>query len=249
MIMRCSSCNSAMERVTLASHMGTPVEIDVCWPCRVIWFDNLESASLSAGSVIELFKRIHMARDGNRNLLKNVTCCPICATTLKNTSDLGKSGRFTYARCENCHGRLISFVQFLREKNFIRTLQPHEISNLSVTVKQIRCSSCGGPINLESDKACTHCGAAISVLDEVAVEKALAVLQAKEMQRNTLDPSRLGDVIMVIEANASRNRALQSSQQGPHNQNQWLGNIAASNRLADLVESGIGAALAVWLSN
>ena len=44
MIMRCSNCNSAMERVTLASHMGTPVEIDVCWPCRVIWFDNLESA-------------------------------------------------------------------------------------------------------------------------------------------------------------------------------------------------------------
>ena len=248
MIMPCSSCNNAMERVTLASHMGTPVEIDVCWPCRVIWFDNLESASLSAGSVIELFKRIHMARDGNRNLLKNVTCCPICATTLKNTSDLGKSGRFTYARCENCHGRLISFVQFLREKNFIRSLQPHEISTLSVTVKQIRCSSCGGPINLESDKACTHCGAAISVLDEVAVEKALAALQAKEMQRNTLDPSRLGDVIMVIEANARRNRALQSSQQESHNQNQWLGNIAASNGLADLVESGIGAALAVWLS-
>ena len=248
MIMPCSSCNNAMERVTLASHMGTPVEIDVCWPCRVIWFDNLESASLSAGSVIELFKRIHMARDGNRNLLKNVTCCPICATTLKNTSDIGKSGRFTYARCENCHGRLISFVQFLREKNFIRSLQPHEISALSVTVKQIRCSSCGGPINLESDKACTHCGAAISVLDEVAVEKALAALQAKEMQRNTLDPSRLGDVIMVIEANARRNRALQSSQQESHNQNQWLGNIAASNGLADLVESGIGAALAVWLS-
>ena len=248
MIMRCSSCNSAMERVTLASHMGTPVEIDVCWPCRVIWFDNLESASLSAGSVIELFKRIHMARDGNRNLLKNVTCCPICATTLKNTSDIGKSGRFTYARCENCHGRLISFVQFLREKSFIRSLQPHEISTLSVTVKQIRCSSCGGPINLESDKACTHCGAAISVLDEVAVEKALAALQAKEMQHKTLDPSHLGDVIMVIEANAVRNRALQKSQQESHNQNQWPGNIAARNGLADLVESGIGAALAVWLS-
>ncbi len=249
MIMRCSSCNSAMERVTLASHMGTTVEIDVCWPCRVIWFDNLESASLSPGSVIELFKRIHMARDGNRNFLKSVTGCPICATTLKNTSDLGKSGRFSYARCENCHGRLISFVQFLREKSFIRSLQPHEISALSVTVKQIRCSSCGGPINLESDKACTHCGAAISVLDEVAVEKALAELQAKEMQRHTPDPCRVGDAIMVIEANARRNSTLQNLHQKPQTQNEWLANINANNGLADLVESGIGAALAIWLTN
>ena len=247
MIMSCPCCNSEMEGVTLASHMGTHVEIDVCWPCRVIWFDNLESASLSPGSVIELFKRIHMARDSNRNLLKNMTDCPICATTLKVTSDLGKSGRFSYARCENCHGRLISFVQFLREKSFIRSLQPHEISALLVTVKQIRCSSCGGPINLESDRACTHCGAAISVLDEVAVEKALAELQAKEIQRQTLDPTRLGDVIMVIEANARHNHALQSLQQKPNNQNERLGNISASNGLADLVETGIGAALAVWL--
>ncbi|MEO8385461.1 MAG: hypothetical protein ABI583_09485, partial [Betaproteobacteria bacterium] len=130
-----------MERVELASHIGTPIEIDVCWPCHVIWFDHLESASLSAGSVIELFKRIHAARDGVRNMLKIVVACPICATTLKNTSDLAKGGRFTYSRCANGHGRLISFTQFLREKSFIRSLQPHEISALSVKVKQIRCSS------------------------------------------------------------------------------------------------------------
>ncbi|MEO8384677.1 MAG: hypothetical protein ABI583_05510, partial [Betaproteobacteria bacterium] len=125
----------------------------------------------------------------------------------------------------------------------------HEISALSVKVKQIRCSSCGGPINLEKDSACVHCGAAISVLDEVAVEKALVALQAKEMQRKSFDPSRLGDAIMATEANARRTRALQSLQQVNHNQNAWLGNISTSNGLADLVESGIGAALAVWLSD
>ena len=238
-----------MERVALASHIGTPVEIDVCWPCHVIWFDHLESASLSPGSVIELFKRIYAARDGGRNILKNVVGCPVCATTLKNTSDLAKGGRFTYLRCENGHGRLISFTQFLREKSFIRTLQPHEISALSVKVKQIRCSSCGGPINLESDIACVHCGAAISVLDEVAVEKALVALQVKEMQRKPFDPSLLGDAIMAAEADARRTRDLRRLQQKPGNQNDWLGNISTSNGLADLVESGIGAALAVWLSN
>lgn len=247
--MRCSSCSSAMERVELAAHIGTPIEIDVCEPCHVIWFDNLESASLSPGSVIELFKRIYAARDGARNLLKNVVDCPVCLITLKSTSDLAKGGRFSYSRCTNGHGRLISFTQFLREKSFIRSLQPHEISALSVKVKQIRCSSCGGPVNLENDKACVHCGAAISVLDEVAVEKALAALQAKEVQRSTFDPSRLGDAIMAAEGNTRRTRSLRSPGQEPYNQNAWLGSISTSNGLVDLVELGIGAALAVWMSN
>ena len=151
-----------MEAVELETRLGTPVTIDACWPCHVIWFDHFESTSLSPGSVIELFKRIHAVRDVARTLVRMQTQCPVCSTPLQNTSDIGKGGRFSYSRCGNCHGRLIAFTQFLREKNFIRSLQPNEIAALSIKVKQIRCSSCGGPINLEDDKACTHCGAAIT---------------------------------------------------------------------------------------
>ncbi|MBL0121914.1 MAG: hypothetical protein IPP88_04035 [Betaproteobacteria bacterium] len=152
-----------MEAVDLTTHIGTPITIDACWPCHVIWFDHLESTSLSPGSVIELFKRIHAVRDVSRNLVRVHTQCPTCNTALQNTSDIAKGGRFAYSRCGNGHGRLIAFTQFLREKNFIRSLQPHEIKSLSVKVKQIRCSSCGGSINLEADKACAlrlrHCSA------------------------------------------------------------------------------------------
>jgi ribosomal protein L31 len=59
-----------MERFELASQIGTPMEIDVCGPCHVIWFDNLESASRSPGSVIESFKCIYAARNSARNELK-----------------------------------------------------------------------------------------------------------------------------------------------------------------------------------
>ena len=112
-----------MEMVALDSHIGTPVEIDVCQPCHLIWFDNMESASLSPGSVIEMFKRIHAARDSGRNLPSMVVACPQCETTLRNSTDIAKGGRFSYSRCANGHGRLISFMQFLREKNFIRRYQ------------------------------------------------------------------------------------------------------------------------------
>ena len=239
-----------MESVVLTSHIGTPVEIDACWPCHVIWFDNMESSSLSPGSVIELFRRIHAARDDGRNLVKLVLACPLCATPLKNTTDLAKGGRFSYSRCGNGHGRLISFTQFLREKNFIRSLQPYEISALSLKIRQIRCSSCGGPISLETDKACTHCGAAISVLDEAAVEKALFALQAREVQRTKLDPNRIGDAILAVEANALRARLHEGSQYRQSGPLEWLSETThTTGGLADLVELGIGAAVAAWLSH
>ena len=236
-----------MEMVALDSHIGTPVEIDVCQPCHVIWFDNMESASLSPGSVIEMFKRIHAARDSGRNLLSMVVACPRCETTLKNSTDLAKGGRFSYSRCTNGHGRLISFMQFLREKNFIRSLQPHEIATLSVKIKQIRCSSCGGPINLEADKACTHCGSAISVLDEAAVEKALVTLHAKEVQRTTIDPARMNEALLNAEASARRARLLQGPFRESPSAPDWFGNAEVSSGLADLVVLGIGAALTSWL--
>ena len=171
----------------------------------------------------------------------------IVKTALKSTTDLAKGGRFSYSRCANGHGRLISFTQFLREKNFIRSLQPHEIAALSVRVKQIRCSSCGGPVNLESDKACTHCGSAISVLDEAAVEQALLKLQSRENQRTTPDPLRMNEAILAIDASARRARLHQGLQQQQPGLREWLNDTPVNGPLADLVVLGIGTALAAWL--
>ena len=37
----CASCSAPMQALPLSNHLGGAVEIDVCWPCHVIWFDNL----------------------------------------------------------------------------------------------------------------------------------------------------------------------------------------------------------------
>jgi Zn-finger nucleic acid-binding protein len=240
--MHCPSCSAGMEAIVLETHIGTPVTIDACWPCHLIWFDHLESASLSAGSVVELFKRIHAERDRSRNLVRMQTDCPICNTALQNTSDIAKGGRFAYSRCGNGHGRLIAFTQFLREKNFIRSLQPYEIARLAVKVKQIRCSSCGGPINLESDKACTHCGAAISVLDSDAVEKALLALQTREAERVSPSPERIADALLAAETAARRSRQVASGTYQPH---AWM-QIDNTVALADLVEIGVSALVTLF---
>lgn len=234
-----------MELVSLQTHVGTRVDIDVCWPCHLIWFDSMESTSLSPGSVIELFKRIHAARNTGRNLVGMQPGCPSCTTKLNSTSDLARGGRFTYHRCPKGHGRLIAFTQFLREKNFIRSLQAHEIKTLSVTVKQVRCSSCGAGVNIEKDSSCTHCGSPVAVLDEAAVEKALTALHAREVQRTSWDPARMNDVLTSPQRGAG---GRQASASGKPMHDIWVENVNSSNGLADLVEIGIGAALATWLS-
>ncbi len=243
--MHCPSCHGAMESVPLQSHISLPVAIDVCWPCHLIWFDHQESTSLSPGSVIDLFKRIHAARDTARNVVAMRVACPTCSGSLSPTSDLARGGRFSYHRCASGHGRLIAFTQFLREKNFIRSLQAHEIKTLSVTVKQVRCSSCGAGVNIEKDTSCTHCGSPVAVLDEAAVEKALGALHAREIQRTTWDPAHMNAVLTDSSA-GTRGRPKAGAGKPMHDL--WVDNVNSSNGLADLVEIGISAALASWLA-
>ena len=45
-------------------------------------------------------------------------------------------------------------------------------------MKQIACSQCGAPIDLEKDNACQHCGAAVALIDPDGVTKALRELAA-----------------------------------------------------------------------
>lgn len=187
----CPSCAAAMTATPLQTHLGTAVEIDVCWPCHLIWFDHLESISLSAQSVVDVFRRIHAHRADRRNIVALTGCCPSCRERLSHTNDVTRNGRFAYFRCPQGHGRLISFMQFLREKNFVRALTAAELATLSVKVKQIRCSSCGAGIDIAKDSACGHCASPVAVLDEQAVAKALAEWDEKIARRQHLPETAL----------------------------------------------------------
>jgi Zn finger protein HypA/HybF involved in hydrogenase expression len=191
------------------------VALDICYPCRAIWFDHLESAQLSPGGVIRLFKLIHEHRNDERRLLSERLGCPICAEPLGLVNDIQRSGRFTYYRCPAAHGRLTSFFQFLREKEFVRSLTAAEIATLRAKVTQVRCSSCGGPVDLQRDPVCPYCHSPISILDGDAVEKALADLEAKEHQRTAVDPTALTHAMLDTQIQRIRMQQLESRAYGP----------------------------------
>ena len=194
---RCPNCQGAMQAQVFDRLYSGGVELDVCLDCKAIWFDQFESAQLTPGAVIELFRMIHAHNDQPARPLADSMRCPHCTARLALTQDIQRTNRLVYHRCPQGHGRLTTFFQFLREKNFVRDLSKLEIERLAVDVKQVRCSSCGAPIDLARDTSCSHCKAAISILDNDAVVKALSELQSGELQRKAKpDPGRIADALL-----------------------------------------------------
>jgi hypothetical protein len=192
----CPSCSARMEQRFFERKPSGKVELDFCFACHAIWFDQYESATLTPGAVLELFRVIHQHHDQPPRPLGDALGCPACRKRLALTHDLQRSTRISYYRCPSAHGRLTTFFQFLREKQFVRELTRPEIETLRVSVKQVRCSSCGAAVDLGRDPACAYCRAPISILDADAVRKTIAELDARERGRNLGDPQAIVDGLL-----------------------------------------------------
>ncbi len=203
-----------------------PVTIDICDDCQSLWLDSTESQQLTPGAVIELFRVIGTSRPTSRAAFPALLPCPRCTTPLALTQDLQQTTHFTYYRCRYGHGRFTPFVQFLREKRFIRPIDPRELTRLRATVTTVRCVSCGAPVPLDRDAVCPYCGAPVMLLDPDAVGKALAELDAAEAQRTEPRPVS-GDALVAI-ANVERELAKNRSD-------------FATDSAVDVVAAGISA--------
>ena len=183
------------------------VELDLCFGCQGIWFDEYESLQLAPAGVIELFKLIHQHSDDQRLPLAGSLHCPRCNERLIPSQDRVKSGLFNYLRCGQHHGRFITFAQFMIEKGFVRQLTGAEIKELSVRIGVVRCTGCGAPVDIRKDSACTHCRAPIAILDAQAVGAALAGYQQAAMKRMVAtDPALLAETILLRERERSQRR-------------------------------------------
>ena len=186
-----------MERRAYERRLQGQVELDLCFRCHAIWFDAFESAQLTPGAVIELFRAIHAAGLPAAAAIADRLECPICRAALALTHDLQRNTRITYSRCPSGHGRFSTFYQFLREKSFVRELTAGEMERLRARVAQVRCSGCGAPVDLARDAQCGYCRAPISILDENAVSRALQELSAAEARRTTVDPFAAVDAALA----------------------------------------------------
>ena len=202
----CPSCRAPMHAQRFPRKLNGDVELDLCFACQGIWFDDYESLQLAPAGVIELFRLIHQHRDDQRLPLAHPLRCPRCGERLIHSQDRVKSGLFNYLRCGQ-HGRFISFGQFMIEKGFVRQLSGAEIKEISARIGVVRCTGCGAAVDIRKESACGHCRAPIAILDPQAVEQALAGYHQLALKQTAAPaPALLAETILFSERERSRQR-------------------------------------------
>ena len=224
-----------MQEYSLPGHLGRDVAIDLCEPCQAFWFDAHESLQLSPAATLSLFRVIGeraarpQLRDGD------VVKCPRCKAHLRRTHDLQRATPFEYLKCPHEHGRLISFFEFLKSKDFVKPLTPKQIAELREHVQMVNCSNCGASIDLAHSAACAHCGSALSMLDMEHAERVVEQLRGAAAANHHPDP--LLPVNLAL-ARAHVEAALRDTTQA----HEWYVDAAATG----LVGAGLRA-VARWL--
>jgi len=177
-----------MDHVVLDGVYGPGVEVDLCFPCHVLWLDRRESLQLSPRGTLDLFRVLTEHREDPRHALANGNRCPRCERRLSLNQDFTLANRFTYYACPARDGRLTPFSEFLKEKEFVRSLTPAEQARVRAELKTVQCSGCGAPVDLANGFRCGHCGSPITVLDPDAVENTLRRLEEADERRTVVDP-------------------------------------------------------------
>lgn len=204
--MNCPGCAAEMTHLALEGRLGTTVEIDLCSVCRAIWFGHFEELRLTPGATLKVFGAISEPAGRPTVPFPTALHCPRCNARLLLTHDMQRSTPFQYWRCDSGHGRLITFVDFLREKDFVRPLTPQQLEELRQDIQTINCSNCGAAINLVKDSVCAHCGSAVSMLDLQQMARTVGQLQAAASGRQAADglpppaPHGQSDIEALVQA-------------------------------------------------
>lgn len=191
----CPLCGVALELERYEAHYGASLDIDVCHACQVLWFDQREAQRLTPDSTLQLIASMQ-ARGAARAPAQTQGWCPRCESALKETFDRVRGQVVSYRACPNGCGRLLTFVQFLKEKQYLRDATQAELVALKASVKQVDCASCGAPVDLHHDTRCAHCAAPVAFLDAKNLGALLAGLQvpdenSEELARAATDVQRL----------------------------------------------------------
>ena len=115
----CGNCRQPMQVIGLPGHYGRTVEIDVCAPCHLVWFDLTETARLSGPALLELIGTMARAQSLPHEPLHAHAGCARCGGGLKTVHNRSRWGRSLQLECRIGHGAYQSFAEFLQEKGAV----------------------------------------------------------------------------------------------------------------------------------
>jgi Zn-finger nucleic acid-binding protein len=238
--MECPRCGTVMREETLDGHHGRQVTVDICLACQSLWFDANESPNLSPGSTLRLFGIIGEQTERPAPARGDLAKCPRCRARLRRTHDRQRQTRFEYLRCPHGHGRLTTWFDFLREKDFIRPLTPQQIAELRQHLRTVGCGNCGAPVDVAAGAACARCGSPLSMLDLPQASRLVEQLrQADVRSQQDADPARSAALPLAL---ARARREAEAAFADLDRDQRWFDDVSSSGL--------IGASLALvarWL--
>lgn len=231
----CPACGAEMAGHRLEARLGRSVDVDLCPACQFMWFDRGESLQLSPAATLKLFRVVGEHGPRSRRPSPAEMPCPRCRVRLALAHDRQRNTPFQYWRCPAGHGRLTSFFDFLREKDFVRPLSKEQVEALRRNVQTLNCSNCGAPVDLGQRSSCEHCGSPLSMLDLEQAGRLVAQLREADRTDKPVDPTLPLDLIRA-------RREVETAFAAIEGQPGWPSPPSGS----DLVGQGL-AALVRWL--
>lgn len=170
-----------MQRLALAGHYGRTVELDLCAPCHLVWFDHTETANLAGASLLELIGTMAAAQSLPHVPLRDDAGCPRCRGALKTVHNRTRFGPSLHLECANRHGSYQTFAEFLAEKGLLRPMSHIDRAALLATHGRIDCVNCGAAVGRD-DAQCPYCRSVPGLLDVARLARALDPEGALEPQ-------------------------------------------------------------------
>lgn len=170
--LRCGNCGAALRALQLAGHYGSQVEIDLCAPCHLVWFDAIEGARLAGPGLLALIGEMAAAQTLAHQPLRPSPPCPRCSGPVRTVHNQTRWGKSQQLECSQRHGAYQSFAQFLNEKGLLRPMSSADRQRALQRDGAIHCVNCGGGLGV-ADAQCSWCQSVPSVFDVARLAQAL----------------------------------------------------------------------------
>ncbi|HEX6707941.1 MAG TPA: hypothetical protein VF169_24590 [Albitalea sp.] len=161
-----------MERLALDGHYGQRVELDLCPPCHLVWFDGVETVRLTGTGMLALLGEMAQAQREAHQVLRRDARCARCAGVLKPVHNRSRWGATLQLECLRRHGAYQTFAQFLSEKGLVRPLSSADRAALMQRGGGLHCLNCGAAMGA-NDARCSYCDSTPGMVDVARLARAL----------------------------------------------------------------------------
>lgn len=189
--LRCGNCGQPMRALALQGAYGRALELDVCAPCHLVWFDQVEAAHLQGPTLLTLLAEMAAAQSLAHQPLRPGLPCARCGGAVKTVHNPSRWGRSLQLECTQRHGAYQSFAQFLQQKGLVRPMSSADRARALQRDGALHCVNCGGAV-AAGEAQCPWCLSVPSVVDVARLAAAVDPEGATRDHAVHRDPGRAG---------------------------------------------------------